>query len=760
MQPLGLLGALLGGYQQGRLTKQNRDIRSAQLLRQQQENEALKKYRADSIELQKRRLDNEESPHVKATRDLFTGALKNLNNDFNAEMKVAQGQAKTADDLDAAMNDIYLKYNNMYKGLRAQHAASPTLQMIGDFNTISDPWVPDWVRSDTFDKSRYQRPYFNPTKFQEEMTKAVEEMTLRGITDPDMQHQFLDSRVQANSKLFGMDPERLWQMVPYTKPGTLYTGKTIGVETSPAVRTNTVDPSIPAFQSRELPGSDNTTTTFTHSIPDQYKSLGDFAQSGQVGLGNPNKPVTSNSLANEMMVSDLHYMFTNPNLRDKFGLTDVTNPKEFQKAIQIYLSPAGQQALQYAYNSAQNFGIDKKTGAKLPSSGEYLEDGTFVPGYDEYSLGNFGQSDQSKAISNAYRYAPLMAQTSRLTEIPVTQKYAIPLSGKDIQRNEQVKLLQAKLPGVLSSNAILEAKAAVAGATVDEQIAKVHFGNLLSAMRLVLDPLKYQLAEKRYNLDKWDDEFDNAISKGQLTLATRKFLVNDASIATGKVLQSADANLKVQSINLSSALQADMLASGVFDTNPTLKAKIVAGDQLTAEELNQVKTQIGPASTNRVRLAMDAYDKALSDRAVAYSAMQTFSDLGMAFSKGKPDPVISVPGTFNDPLGGGSGGGFGGGTGGAASEGGTTAPTEPTAPPGPSPRQALTAANKKPEPVAKPLPKVTSKVSTPTDALTAAQERFKNRGKGGKAGAAAKPPPVKPAGKTAPVIDLDALPGK
>lgn len=754
MEPLGLLGALLGGYQQGRLSKQNRDIKSATLLRQQQENEALKKYRADSLELQKRRLDNEEEPHIKTTRDLFTGALKGLNDDFNKEVTGIQQRAATAADLESGMSGVYNKYNSMFKGLRAQHAASPTLAMLGDFDTLATPYVPDWVRSETFDKTRYPRPYFNPKQFQADMTKAVEEMTGRGYQDPDSQFDFLNSRVLANAELFGMDPEQLWKSVPYTRPGTPMQGKTLSVQTSPSVQTNVVDPSIGPFETKNVSDGSNRTTSFSHSTPANLQSLPAFKAAGQQGLDSvqapvyrPNKdftefdtsgykPPTSDALANEMMVEDLHYMFSNPNLRGKFGLTDVTDPEQFKRAIQIYMSPAGQRELQGAYNIADNFGAN-------------LQDGSRMPFYDARPYGNFGQSAQGQKIADQFRQAPLTSQTSTLVETPVTQRYAIPLTSQDRMRDSQIATMAARMPGIIASGELMQSKLEVQRATTLDQIAAPALRNMLSAMRLTLEPAKYLLAKAGFDLKRADTNFDNAIASGRLTLDEKKFIVDDAGRATRALLQSADANLKNASFNLSGAFQTQLLTSGIFDSEPSIKNKIQNGLELTPEEIKKVRNSIPLNSDIRVKRAIEAYDAALDERDVAYKAQKSFADLGIAFAKVKPGVSISAPGKFNDPF----------------EDFNFDSEPEPTSDPGVapepakpklnskgvvvdennlSPRDRITAASKaaaaKPVAPIKATPPITNTTTTPGAIISAAQKKLST-----KPATSTKPKVVKPA---------------
>ena len=749
MEPLGLLGALLGGYQQGRLNKQNRAIKSATLLRQQQENEALKQYRADSLALQKRRLDNEEEPHVKVTRDLFTGALKGLNDDFTKDVTGVQQRALTAADLETGMSGVYNKYNNMYKGLRAQHAASPTLAMLGDFDTIANPYVPDWVRTDTFDNTRFPRPYFNPKQFQLDMTKAVDEMTGRGITDPDAQFNFLNSRVLANSELYNIDPQTLWKSVPYTQPGSPVQGKSLSVQTSPAVQTNVVDPSIPAFGSREALGGNNQTTTFSHSTPANFQSLPAFKAAGQQGvnLGQP----TSDSLANEMMVDDLHYMFSNPRFRNQFGLTDVTNPEQFKRAIQIYMSPAGQRELQGAYNIADNFGVDPQTGKRTPF-------------YDAREYGDFGQSIQGQKISDQFRQSPLMAQTSSLVETPITQKYAIPVSNEDRVRDAQINAMAARMPGIVASGELMQSKLEVSRATRADQIAAPALRNMLSAMRLTLEPAKYLLAKAGFDLKKYDIQFDNAMSTNRFNLDQKKFLVDDAGRATRSLLQSADANLKNASFGLSSAFKDDLLTSGIFESSPAIKAKIQNGLELTPEEIKTVRGSIPLSSSVRVKRAIENYDAALDDRDVAYKAQKAFSDLGIAFSKIKPEPSISVPGKFDDPF-----EDFNSDPDPAPAPAGSTEPATPKTnsagvvvdEKGNTPRQTIAAASKaaaasaKPAALAKPLPPVTSSNATPGAVISKAQQKLLGKPATGAKSKAPTPAPAKKSTSKVVLVDKE-----
>jgi len=653
MEPLGLLGALLGGYQQGRLNKQNRAIKSATLLRQQQENEALKQYRADSLALQKRRLDNEEEPHVKVTRDLFTGALKGLNDDFTKDVTGVQQRALTAADLETGMSGVYNKYNNMYKGLRAQHAASPTLAMLGDFDTIANPYVPDWVRTDTFDNTRFPRPYFNPKQFQLDMTKAVEEMSAAGIDDPEEQFNFLNSRVMANAELFGLKPEELWKSVPYTKPNQIYTGQTTGIEVSDPVRTQTTDPTLGAFDTRTVTNPQGS-TTYSHAMPENLQSLPAYQQflnkqnGASPGFNLPssagiprnitNQQQTSSQIADDLIVDDLHNMFRSPLFQQKYGLTDVTDPKQFKYALQLYANPNTLNELRQEYNQADRYG--------------FMSDGSRDPAYNDQRLGDFGQSPRGIGMSRMIEAQPLMAQSSKYTQIPFEGRTRLPISIEDRRDLVGLEKDRQDVMTAAANGTIAQVKARVAQATEPQQIADADASLMLKTMRIVLDPLKFGLQQQNFDLDKWFKE-QTLNQGGQRLVLAAKDLIIKASGPARALLMSADNEVKSAGMNLTTLMQQNQLSSAIFTPDPGLKAKIENGTA-TPAEIEKLGTAIGPATSEAVKNGLARYKASLRQRASAYSGVEGFNSIAQSYAGLTPDAIGAVPGTgkeniFRDP---------------------------------------------------------------------------------------------------------------
>lgn len=718
MEPLGYLGALLGGYQQGRQLKQNREAKAAQLLRQQQENEALKKYREDSLELQRRRIAATENPSDKAMRDLFLGSLKGIGDDVDSAFGDLDKLKSTPEDYEFGAQSIYNRYNDKYQQLRRQFEASPVLRQLGDFETISGFNVPDFVRSSTFDKTRMRKRAFDADGFTKRARQVMDsDISGRGISDPAVQEQIFNAFIESESQKSGLPPERLWSMIPFIRPNQKMTGFIPGVSTSPAIMTDQVDANLAPFDTKQdVLG--NQTTTYSHSMPEEMTGLGKFAESMYARHQGNSPAQISQRFADEMLIDDLGSMFKLPYYQQKYGLVNVNDPVQFKRAMQLYMSPDGATTLQKVQSASENFGINNQGQVSV----------------SQQPAGDFGQSPYGQGLAGMIQKSPLMAQTSTTTQVPVEARTSIPISLEDQQRMASTDLLKARMRGVIASGELAESKAIVSKATLLDQIQAPHLRNMLSAMRLTLDPLRYQLQRAGFDLKVLDTNFDNAIASGRLTLDQKKFLVDDAGRATGKLLVSADNNLKTASFNLSGAFKDELLTSGIFDSDPALKQKVISGAALTAEEIDRVRSSAPLRQNVRVKRAMEQYDAALAERDIAYKAQQAFSSLGIAFSKIKPEASTGAPGQFTNPFDDADGAELVNvpvpPPGAASSEPKVNANGVVVDENGRTPGDNLRAASKakvNPATVAKPTPKVTTSTPTPGKIISDAQKRFSKK---------------------------------
>jgi hypothetical protein len=654
MEPLGLLGALLGGYQQGRLTKQNRAIKSATLARQQQENEDLKKYRADSLELQRRRITNEEPPYIKAQRDAFLAALKGMPDDIQKEVDKVHSTAFTPSELEAGMANIHTKYNNAFKGLRSQYDQSPDIQKIGNFDSIANTWVPDYIRADSLDKTRFPRPRFDPDRFLKGAKDIVENrISQAGQEDPAVQEQILDDYINSQAAMTGMPSDKLWAMLPYTRPNQIYTGQTTGVSVSDPVRTQTVDPTLGAFDTRTA-NDPQGSTTYSHAMPENLQTLPAYQQflnkqngvspgfnlPSNVGIPRSvtNQQPTSSQIADDLIVDDLHNMFRSPLFQQKYGLTDVTDPKQFKYALQLYANPNTLNELNQEYNQADRYGI--------------MSDGSRDPAYNDQRLGDFGQSPRGIGMSRMIEAQPLMAQSSKFTQIPFEGRTRIPISTDDrrdlvgLEKDRQDVLTAA------ANGTIAQVKARVAQATLPQQIADADASLMLKTMRIVLDPLKFGLQQQNFNLDKWFKE-QTLNQGGQRLVLAAKDLIIKASGPARALLMSADNETKNAGMLLSSLMQQNALSSAIFTVDPSLKSKVENGTA-TAAEIEKLSTAIGPATTEAVKNGLARYKASLRQRAAAYSGVEGFNSIAQSYAGLTPDAIGAVPGTgkeniFTDP---------------------------------------------------------------------------------------------------------------
>ena len=653
MEPLGLLGALLGGYQQGRLTKQNRAIKSAQLLRQQEENEALKKYRADSLELQRKRIDGTENPITKAKRDHFYRVLDAIRPEINNRTGKIFKDSQTADEINSGLEGIHREFAPRIQGLRGLYQNAEDLQGIGSFDDLISAGVPDWLRSEKFNPGMAPRPDIDMATFDKQIKDAYTGLSNQGVTDPAAQEDAIGAVVAAHAARTGRNPEELWKYVSGIRPNQAYTGYTTGVSVSDPVRTQALDPTLGAFDTRTA-NDPQGTTTYSHAMPDNLQTLPAFQsylqkQSGaSPGFNLPSnvgipqsvlsqKP-TSNQIADDLIVDDLHNMFRSPLFQQKYGLTDVTDPKQFQRALQLYANPNTLNELKQEYNQADRYG--------------FMSDGQRDPAYNDQRLGDFGQSPRGVGISRMIEAQPLMAQTSRFTKIPFEGRTRIPL---DIDDQRDLVGLEKDRELVLKAAAdgtIAQVKARVAQATEPQQIADADASLMLKTMRIVLDPLKFGLQQQNFDLDKWFKE--QTLNQGgqRLVLAGQDLIIKAAGPARA-LLMSADNETKNAGMNLVALMGQNQLASAVFSPDPGIQARITAGTA-TPADIEKLGTAIGPATSQAVKNALERYKASLRQRASAFSAVQGFNSIAQSFANLTPDAIGAVPGTggdniFNDP---------------------------------------------------------------------------------------------------------------
>lgn len=732
MQPLGLLGALLGGYQQGRLSSQSRQLRAAQLLRQQQENAATAEYRKQSLEMQRRRLAAMEDPAEKSIRELFLNNLSDIGKDVDNSFEGLAKTALTPEDYRAGATSIYNRNRDRYAQLRAQHAASPHLQKLGDFDTISGYSVPDFIKSDKFDDTRYKLRRFDPRKFQADALSYLEKQVIgNGITDPFEQEAAMNTFMQSQAAMSGQNPEYLWSISGVPRPNQVERGFTVGTKTTGPVATNLTDPSLPAFGRRTQiePGG---TVTYQHGIPEQAKTLPDFQRYLQSRNGVapqvPNahaivsdellkSPINGQQMADEWIIDDLHQMFTLPELRQKYNLTDASDPMQFRRAMEIYMSQDGHQDVSLAIDRAYNYGAG--TTGLNPLNYQYADQS------------NFAQSPKGLGIQSLYQQAPLTATTTTLAPVPYERRSSIPLSLDAQQKMASIKRTEAAVQGQSFTNDILQAKANVARANQWNDIRQSDLKTLTMGMRLALEPLKYELAKQRFDLDAWDKQTDNDIQAGRFSLDQMKARLNEASGPIKALLNNAQRDLTSAGIMLNSAFNQNLLSSAVFKSNPSLASKIISKQPLTEEEIKLISTDVGLMSNKNVSDAVTRYTNAQATYKTAYAGVLSYANLASTFSKSNfygtgrsydpgEDPLADLEpsgGTAGAGNAGGSGTASGGSTAGSGatnSGGGTARPSKTT--PAPS------ASTPKPS---TPAPSVSSSKPTSSAAIADAQKRFK-----------------------------------
>jgi hypothetical protein len=752
MEPLGLLGALLGGYQQGRLTKQNREIKSAQLLRQQQENEALKKYRADSLDLQRARINQLEDPADKATRDLFLTSLKGIGDDVDNAFADLDKTKTTAEDYDLGAESIYGRFNDRYQQLRSQHSASPVLGKLGDFETISGFNVPNFVRAPKFDKSLIRRRSFDGSKFQKDASEFVKTQILeKGIRDPEVQAAYLDNWMEGQSRLHGKRVEDLWSISGIPKPNQVERGTTLGVRESGFIPTDKLDPNLPAFGTRTVNDQGNS-VTYQHSLPKSIETLPNLQSylRGNNGVGpqvaNAQSPTpqgpgpTSNQMADEFIVDDLQRMFTTPMIASQFGLTDASNPDQFRKALQLYMNPRSYQDIQRMLDESINYGAGYPSGS-----------GEIPVNYQFGNPGDFGTSTKGQGLQGLIQNAPLMANSRTLEPVPFERRTGIPLSLKDIAAEANIKRTMAATEGQGFTNQILEAKGRVAQANVFNEIRTSDLKTMLTGVKLALEPLKFGLLRERLDLDKWDDEIDNQIASGQLSLATVKAKLNDASTAARALLASAQKDLTSASMTLGSFLKDNILTSAVFKQNPALQAKIQNNSPLTPEDLAAIESDQGLRSNQNVKEALARYKKTQQTYNQAYAGVLSYANLASTFSNSRAFNMGVEPGEGSDnPLGGLSvDGTLGGGPApGAGSAGGSSSSQSRPAAGGSAAGAGNNAgpAGGSPKPGAAAAPNISSNKPTNTAVIESARAKFAKKPTKPKGGSVEKPPVNNPVG--------------
>jgi hypothetical protein len=717
MQPLGLLGALLGGYQQGRLTKQNREVKAAQLLRQQQENEALKKYREDSLELQRRRLAATEDPVTKARRDHFYKVIGAIRPDINSRTDKLFRSAQTVDELNSGLEGIHREFAPRIKGLRGIYDSSG-LQDIGSFDDLIYSEVPDWVRSEKFDPNMAPKPDLDMATFDKQIANAYTNLSNRGITDPALQEQEIAAVVNSHAARTGRSPESLWKYVSGIRPNQPVQNTTYQAVTGPLTPTTMMDPSLGAFETKQ-DAAGQSTTEYSHAMPPGMTGLTAFKGllKDRHGVGQG----TSEQLADEMMIDDIVTMFKLPQIAQKYGLNNIEDPVQFKRALEMYFNPNILNEFRGAVNRSQNFGI----GA----------DGQQIPFYSNDPYGDFSQSSFGKGLAGIIQQQPLNAQTTTYKPITYNDVTRIPLDIQDRNALLQGDKIRQDVNNAVTSGELNASRLRVARATEWAKISEADLDLQLKALKVVLDPLKYKLAVANFNLDDWYKKNQIGISGKRASADWNRMLI-DVGKPLGQLLTSADNEVKSSGMNLTTLLSQNTLASAVFQANPALAQKISSGQELTPEDIKSIQGNQALMTNQAVRLATERYTAALNERSAAKSAMLALKQQSMALSNLK-EPVVTgnAPGSyFSDPWEEPPG-----------VDDKTPAPTTPT--PGAG-GKVTPPASRPTKPATTPAPPPnTSKVQTNPKIITGAQEKFKNKGKGGKKPETTTPP--KNAGKPA-----------
>lgn len=712
MQPLGLLGALLGGYQQGRLTNQNRQLRSAQLLRQQQENEALKKYREDSLELQRKRLAATEDPITKARRDHFYRTLDAFRPDVSSRTDKLFKSASTPEELTSGMESIYNDYAPRIRGLRGLYDSSPELAGLGSFEDLTSAGIPDWIRASKFDANSVPRPDLDMATFDKQIKDAYAGMSNAGVTDPAEQESALQTIIDSHHARTGIAKEKLWSYVSGIRPNQPIQRTTYQAVTGPMTPTQIKDPTLGAFQSK-LDTTGQSTTEYSHAMPQSMSGFGAFKGllKDRHGVGQG----TSAQLADEMMIDDLATMFKLPGFAQKYGLNNIEDPVQFKRALEIYFNPNTLNDFRLAVNASQNYGVgsDGSTAAQ------------FGPGsFGDFSSGSFG-----KGLAGLIEQEPLNAQTTTYQPRTYNDVTRVPIDIQDRNAMLQGDKIRQDIANAATNGELLASRARVARATEFAQISKADLDLQLKSLKVVLDPLKYKLAVANFDLDEWYKRNQIAIG-GQRAKADWNRMLIDVNKPIGQLLASADNEVKSAGMNLTTLLNQNLLSSAVFKTDSALAGKVSRGESLTPEEIQKVSSDQALMTNQSVRLAIQRYSAALNERMAAQTAMTAVQQQGMAISKLK-SPVITdtAPGSYEDT-------------------GGWEAPpdfnSELPANPSPSLNKqggGSPAAKAKPKPAPAPAPPPnTSKVQTNPAIISKAQERFKNKGKGQKKPETATPP--------------------
>lgn len=712
MEPLGLLGALLGGYQQGRLTKQNRAIKSAQLSRQQQENEALAKYREDSLELQRKRLAGTEDPVTKARRDHFYKVIGAIRPDINSRTDKLFKSAQTVDELNSGLEGIHREYAPRIKGLRGIYDSSG-LQDIGSFDDLIYSEVPDWVRSDKFDPNMAPRPDLDMATFDKQIANAYTNMSNRGITDPALQEQELAAVVNSHAARTGRSPESLWKYVSGIRPNQPIQSTTYQAVTGPLTPTNLMDPSLGAFKTKQ-DAVGQSATEYSHAMPPGMTGMtafrGMLKDRHGVGQG------TSAQLADEMMIDDIVTMFKIPRIAQKYGLNNIEDPVQFKRALEMYFNPNTLNEFRGAVNESQNFGIDPE--------------GQRIPGYSNDTYGDFSQGSFGKGLSGLIEQQPLNAQTTTYQPQTYNDVSRIPLDIQDRNALLQGDKIRQDVSNAVTSGELNASRLRVARATEWAKISEADLDLQLKALKVVLDPLKYKLAVANFNLDDWYKKNQIGIGNKRASADWNRMLI-DVGKPLGQLLVSADNEVKSAGMTLTTLFNQNIMTSAVFKTNPTLLQKISNGDDLTPAEMKSIQSDQSLMTNQAVKLALTRYSAALNERSAARSAMTALKQQSMALSNLK-EPVITgnAPGTWDvDDVW-------------EAPPGldDETTPAPAPAPAGGGKPATTPSPATKLAPAAAP-PKNTSKVATNPAIISSAQEKFKKKGSGGKSNT---PPPTQP----------------
>ncbi len=710
MQPLGLLGALLGGYQQGRLTKQNREVKAAQLLRQQQENEALKKYREDSLELQRKRLAATEDPVTKARRDHFYKVIGAIRPDINSRTDKLFRSAQTVDELNSGLEGIHREFAPRIKGLRGIYDSSG-LQDIGSFDDLIYSEVPDWVRSEKFDPNLAPKPDLDMATFDKQIANAYTNLSNRGITDPALQEQEIAAVVNSHAARTGRSPESLWKYVSGIRPNQPVQNTTYQAVTGPLTPTTMMDPSLGAFETKQ-DAAGQSTTEYSHAMPPGMTGLTAFKGllKDRHGVGQG----TSEQLADEMMIDDIVTMFKLPQIAQKYGLNNIEDPVQFKRALEMYFNPNILNEFRGAVNRSQNFGI----GA----------DGQQIPFYSNDPYGDFSQSSFGKGLAGIIQQQPLNAQTTTYKPVTYNDVTRIPLDIQDRNALLQGDKIRQDVNNAVTSGELNASRLRVARATEWAKISEADLDLQLKALKVVLDPLKYKLAVANFNLDDWYKRNQIGISGKRASADWNRMLI-DVGKPLGQLLTSADNEVKSSGMNLTTLLSQNMTASAVFQSNPALAQKISSGQELTAEDIKSIQGNQALMTNQAVRMATDRYSAALNERNAAKSAMTALKQQSMALSNLK-EPVITdnAPGTFDVDDGWEAPPGLDDKT---TPEPATAGGGKPATTPSPATKPASAAAP----------PKNTSRVATNPAIISSAQEKFKKKGSGGKSNTTPPTPP-------------------